>query len=176
MQEEIWKPIKGYEESYQISNLGRVRSLDRKNSLGREIKGKIMNMPIQSCGYRQVFLSKLGVKKSHRVHRLVAENFLDDENFYKKGYVVDHIDNDKLNNSLNNLQVITQRQNTSKDKKNGTSKYTGVIYDKDRCRWRSEIYINGKLKYIGRFKTEEEAHFAYQKQLLEVKFKEDEEI
>ena len=78
--------------------------------------------------------------------------------------VVDHIDNNKLNNKLYNLQLITHRENISKDKK-GSSKYTGVCWHKIKNKWQSSIAINGKIKYLGIFTNEIEAAQAYQNEL-----------
>jgi hypothetical protein len=64
------------------------------------------------------------------------------------------------------LQVITNRQNTSKDKRGGTSKYTGVYMDKKK--WRAAIRINGKIKYLGLFTDEKEAAKAYQNELKKI--------
>ena len=69
-----------------------------------------------------------------------------------------------LNNNVNNLQVITKRENSSKDKK-GISKYTGVTFNKKTNKWRSQIWINGQNKTLGSFDDELEAHRAYQKEL-----------
>jgi hypothetical protein len=83
---------------------------------------------------------------------------------------IDHINNDKLDNRLTNLQLITNRENTSKDRKGGTSKYVGVRSSAIN-KWRAEIYINGKTKNLGTFTDEYEAHLAYQKVLNEYKNK-----
>ena len=111
---EKWKEVPNYEGRYWVSNLGRVKNESHLLSLG-----------LQSGRYHSTTLSKDGVRKSFLVHQLVAIAFL---NFVPNGnkLIVDHIDNNPLNNNLENLQVITHRQNLSKDKKNKTSKYTGV--------------------------------------------------
>jgi hypothetical protein len=69
------------------------------------------------------------------------------------------------------LQLITNRENSSKDKKNGTSQYTGVSWNKSRNKWRVYININNKNKYLGLFTDEYEAHLVYQKALNEYKNK-----
>ncbi len=81
--------------------------------------------------------------------------------------VVDHINNDPLNNKLYNLQLITQRENVSKDKK-GTSKYTGGSWSKTANKWTSNIRINGKIKHLGFYIKEKEAAQAYQKELTKI--------
>ena len=171
---EIWKEIKGY-ESYEVSNLGRVKSLARivttaKGS--RVLKEKILKPA--STGFKKlktkhlgVFLTKNGKAKTKKVHQLVAIAFL---NHKPNGHklVVDHIDNNSLNNELGNLQIITNRENTSKDKKNGASKFIGVSWNKPAKKWQASISINGKTKNLGVFFDELEAAKTYQNALLEL--------
>ena len=125
---EIWKDIKGFEDYYQVSNKGRVKSLKRKrfNRTGY-LKEKVLtnNKVGKDKKYYSVVLFKEGKKKAFKVHILVAECFLNYKNNKQKGFVVDHIDNNSLNNDCSNLQIITQRENCNKDKKS-TSKYYGV--------------------------------------------------
>ena len=111
--EEIWKDIKGYEGLYQISNLGRVRSLDMmansKNGSKRFVKGKIKNPFLNQGGYLQVHLSKNGKRKMYRVHRLVYEAFIGE---IPKGYQVNHKDENKQNNILSNIDTLmTPKEN-----------------------------------------------------------------
>lgn len=80
-----------------------------------------------------------------------------------KGLVVDHINNIKTDNSIDNLQLISQRENSSKDKKNGTSKYIGVYWNKEKHKWTARIQVNGFNKHIGHFNNEIDAHLAYEK-------------
>lgn len=168
---EIWKDIKGYED-YEVSNLGRVKSLARiittvKGS--RTHKEKILKPA--STGNKNlnnkhlaVCLTKNGKAKTKKVHQLVAIAFL---NHKPNGHklVVDHIDNNPLNNKLGNLQIITNRENTSKDKKNGTSEYIGVSWNKSSNKWQSSISINSKPKHLGYFKDETKAAESYQNAL-----------
>ena len=78
--------------------------------------------------------------------------------------VVHHIDNNKMNNKLLNLEIVSQREN-SYTHHIGTSKYTGVSWDIERKKWKSNIRINNKIKFLGRFNTEMEASIAYQNAL-----------
>lgn len=161
---EIWKDIVGFEGVYQVSNLGRVKSLERykKNySKLQLVEEKILKQTPSANKYLTVKLSKNGVAKTYFTHQEVAISFLN----HKKGgkLIVDHINNDKQDNRLDNLQLITQRENTSKDKKGGSSKYTGVR--KTKYSWRAEIKLRGKYTHIGNYKTELEAHLAYQKEI-----------
>ena len=162
---ENWKDIKGYEGYYQVSDLGRVKSLKRwienKGNGGYFLESKLLKLGL-SQGYPCVSLSKDGFCKKIRVHQLVAIAFI---NHKPCGYklVVDHIDNDKLNNKLENLQIVTSRVNTSKDRKGYSSKYVGVYYnDKGINRWRATTSVNGKVVGLGSFNTEERASIAYQ--------------
>ena len=77
--EEIWKDIKGFEGFYQVSNKGNVKSTDRivkgKNGY-RIIHGKVLKPMMNNAGYLQVYLSKNGVQRWYKIHRLVAETYL----------------------------------------------------------------------------------------------------
>jgi hypothetical protein len=163
---EIWKDIPNYEGYYQASNLGNIRSLDRLDRLdslgrlGRERKGMVLKKTLSNRGYYGVSLSKKGKNISHRIHVLVASVFLEHTPCGHE-VVVDHIDNDKLNNRVNNLQLITQRQNSSKDRKGGSSKYVGVFWYKASKKWESMIGYKGKQIYLGRFKNELDAAASY---------------
>ncbi len=71
---EIWKDIKGYKGLYQVSNLGRVKSLERKSDVdGRLIKSKILKTGLNNPGYKFLVLRKNGISKNRMIHRLVAE-------------------------------------------------------------------------------------------------------
>ena len=156
MKEEIFKTVKGYEGQYEVSDLGRVKSLKRRNAGERILKGSI-----DFNGYTNVTLHKDRKQKSRTVHQLVAEAFLNHTPNGYKGLIVDHGDNNRLNNRLDNLFLRTARENTSKDKKGGTSIFTGVSWDKKSNKWRAEIRINVKRKYLGLFKCELKAAEAY---------------
>jgi hypothetical protein len=163
MTQEIWKTIPGYTE-YQISNLGNVISL--KNSKKRMLKPA----PMQN-GYLVVSLSNAGKTKTFTIHSLVAEAFLGYKRDGFKTNTVDHIDQIKTNNILTNLQLISQRENTSKSKRSSgikTSKYTGVSWNKGVNKWIVYIRIGNKHKCLGTFVNEEDAHKAYQKELTKV--------
>jgi len=167
---EIWKDIPGYEGYYQVSSIGRVKSLGKTsvNSLGvlRTYEPKMLNNVIGSDGYFMATLIVNKKRKQFKVHQLVAMAFL---NHTPCGYnvVVDHINNDPLDNRVENLQLITQRLNASKDR-GGSSKYTGVNYDKKTKRWRSQIRLNGGKKHLGLFKCELAAAYAYNKALKDL--------
>ena len=167
-EKEVWLPIKSYDGFYEISDLGRVKSLERfiNNMFGTKtkIKERFLKFNPDGKGYLNCRLYKNGVGKTFKIHQLVAIAFL---NHTPCGFklVVDHIDNNPLNNRLDNLQLITNRENSSKDRKGGTSKYIGVSLASGRKTWLASIRINGKNKYLGYYKTEIEASNAYQKEL-----------
>ena len=166
--EEIWKEIPGYEGYYEVSNLGNVRSLTRyvKHSRAdyRISKGKVLKKVLNTSGYYNVHLKKENNNWTVAVHKLVAMAFLGHTPCgYKR--IIDHIDNNKLNNNVNNLQITSSRHNNSKDKKNTSSKYTGVTWCKYANRWKSQIKIKGKSYHLGNFKCEIEASEAYKKAL-----------
>lgn len=102
--EEIWKDIKGYEGLYQISNKGQVKSKARRGNW----KETILKPSETRDHYFVVTLSKNGVQKSRRVNRIVAETFI--ENPLNKPEV-NHIDGDKHNNNVENLEWVTTKEN-----------------------------------------------------------------
>lgn len=104
--EEIWKPVRGYEGRYEVSNFGRVMSLNYRMTK----QSKLMSPSINSDGYACVNLTKDGVGNSHKVHRLVASAFIANPNNLPQ---VNHIDEDKLNNQVNNLEWCTGRHNVN---------------------------------------------------------------
>lgn len=160
---EQWKPVVGYKKLYEVSNMGNVRSVDRcierSNGIPQNFKGKPLTHHINRKGYPTISLSKNGKAKTHRVHTLMAKAFLDYK--LKKGICVDHINNVRNDNRLENLQVISHRENCSKDKPG----LVGCYYDKANKRWKASIKIEGVSRHIGHYKSEEEAHNAYMKVL-----------
>lgn len=112
MGKEKWLPVLGYEGFYEVSDTGRMRSLDRvvKGNRGqaKPIKGRILKCFVNHDGYIRVALSKNSKVKKVAVHRLVAESFLENPNQYP---VVNHIDEVKDNNEVSNLEWCTQSEN-----------------------------------------------------------------
>lgn len=166
MIKEVWKEIPNFNGLYEVSNIGNVRSLDRIDCAGRNLKGRKFKLNSKSgSGYIFVSLSKNGIAKQFYVHQLVAISFLDHKpNGFK--IVVDHIDNNKTNNNLSNIQLLTNRQNSSKNV-TGSSKYTGVRKTKYNT-FRSSIRVGKKKLDLGTFKTEIEAHRVYTSKLNEI--------
>ena len=105
---EIWKPIDGYVGLYEVSNLGRVRSLEFRNGSGRHRRVRILAATDNGHGYKIVGIGVNGVRRNHYVHRLVADAFIPNP----KGLpVIDHIDHDRSNNTVTNLRWMKQRDN-----------------------------------------------------------------
>ena len=111
---EIWLPIEGYENLYEVSNLGRVRSLERtvikKNGVTRKFHGKILKPGTRRDGYLSVQLCKNGIVRSFLIHRLVSTAFLPTSD---KKFQVNHLDEDKTNNTVENLEWCTAKENTN---------------------------------------------------------------
>ena len=157
---EEYRSIKGYED-YQVSNLGNVKSFKR----GKE---RVLKPGVSSPGYLVVNLWKEKTPKTFQIHKLVAMSFLDHK---PCGYklVVNHINFNKTNNNVRNLEIISHRENTNRKHLKSSSKYTGVCWNKRANKWRADINVNGKLKYLGLFKDELKASEAYQLALNSVK-------
>lgn len=110
--EEIWKPVINYKGFYEISNFGRVRSVDRefikRNGTKVNYKGRLIKVETTYQGYKRVRLSKRGIDQKYNVHRLVAEAFIGP---YPDGKVINHIDENRANNYFENLEYVTQKEN-----------------------------------------------------------------
>ena len=104
---EEWKDIPEYEGLYQASNLGRIKSLERIDTLGRRVNERILK-PQLVCGYYQVGLTKQAIKKIYYVHRLVFEAF---NGTIPEGLQVNHLDERPINNALSNLSLVTHKEN-----------------------------------------------------------------
>ncbi len=164
---ENWRDVPGYEGLYQVSNLGRVKSLERKSSCGRQLNELILKLIPDSYGYYRCSLYLKGKQKKINVHILVAMAFL---NHKPNGHkiVVDHIDNNEKNNRADNLQLISHRENISKDIKGCSSEYVGVYWSKAANKWQAQIRVKGEVKYLGLFTNEIEAAEAYKAKLNEL--------
>ena len=154
--EEIFRKIPGFED-YYVSTQGRVLSSKYKDL-------RFIN-PSMSSGYAIVILRSNGKKYGYGIHQLMAMAFMG--YVPTKGYTVDHINNISDDNRLENLQILTHRENISKDIPKQKAKYkdlpTGVYWYKRSHKWGARIQIKGKRKHIGYYATPEEAGKAYQK-------------
>lgn len=146
MKTEIWKDIVGYEGYYQVSNLGRIRSLDRtvtSRNTTRTIRGKILKPKINSInGYNSVMLGMSGVAKYVRVHRVVAQSFIDNPDNKPE---INHINGNKSDNRVLNLEWVTHRENHKHrisvlKQTSGAAKITKNIADEIR-----ERFANGNI-------------------------------
>ena len=117
---EIWKPIPGYERFYEVSNQGRVRSLNRetKDAMGRtrQWKGRILNPIKNNNGYLKVGLYKDGATQQKNIHRLVLETF---DGEPREGQVACHNNGEPTDNRLANLRWGTQKENVADAIKHG---------------------------------------------------------
>ena len=145
---EEFKDVVGYEGLYSVSNMGRMMS--------HKGQSKLMSIKRQKSHIR-VSLCREGVKKSTSVHILVAQAFITSE-YDKDEFVIDHINNVPYDNRLVNLQIITKRLNSSKDRK-PISGYTGVYFDGNK--WKALISVKEKLIHLGKFEDIKQAAMAY---------------
>lgn len=98
---EIWKPVKNYEDLYEVSNKGSIKTLRYS---------KLLKPGLGGNGYFTVSLTKDGKARSHYIHRLIAEHFLDG---YFAGAHINHKNKDRTDNSLENLEWVTQAENNN---------------------------------------------------------------
>ena len=145
--------------NYAVSNLGNVKNVSTE---------QVLKPHPTNHGYLFVGLTNNKKKSSITVHKLVSMAFL---NHIPNGMidVIDHIDNNKLNNRLDNLQITTQRSNVIKGwkRRKKTSKYTGVSWDKTNKKWVATLRIDGKYNKLGCFKSEYDAHLVYEAKVKE---------
>lgn len=162
MLNEEWKPVKGYEDFYQISNLGNISNYR-----------KVLKPFINNSGYQVIDLRVNGIRKKFLIHRLVAKHVIVNPQNLK---VVNHKDGNKLNNSVDNLEWCTNSENIlharrtglnpynfpTRNKKLGkVSRYRGVGFDNSRNKWYSTVRVNGRNVEQKRFDSEEEAALWY---------------
>lgn len=156
--EEDWKPVHLEDfTQYQVSTFGNV--LNTKTN-------KLLNPYDNGRGYLFVDLTNNGKRKTIQVHKLVSFAFLENPNEYKE---IDHIDQEKTNNRIDNLRWCSRNQNNRNIQKrsNTSSKYKGVCWNKSHNKWHSNITLNKKKHNLGYFETEEEAFECFRQFVLE---------
>lgn len=165
---ETWKPIPEYEDKYEASNLGNIRSISRYvNTAGngkRYVKGRILNQQINHRGYSIIALSTGSSQKTYTVHQLVYSTFMPN---FVKGTELNHKDGNKQNNALYNLEESNSSHNqlhavrTGLRPKQGKSRFNNVTFIKNpraKKKWAASIRYAGKTSYGWKtFDTEEEA-------------------
>lgn len=131
---EIWLPIKDYEGLYEVSSLGKVRSLDRNLivSNGKKYirKGRTIKPHVNKFGYQRIGLSKNGIREQIFVHRIVAKAFLPTSNM--ESLDVNHIDGNKQNNTIQNLEWCNRQYNMQHAYRNGLVKFKVTAHPKRR--------------------------------------------
>ena len=149
---EVFKDVPNYEGIYQVSNLGNVKSLKWKKEI-------IMKQAISSR-YIAVNLRKENISKTFRVHVLVAMAFLDFKP-NKQVLTIDHKNGVRTDNRLENLQIVTQRENIQNYHKSRKGQI-GADWHEQTKKWRSRIYINKSIVHLGLFEEEKDALKAYE--------------
>ena len=159
---ECWRSIDGY-ITYQLSNIGRVRNW---------ASGNILKTCLNREGYVVISLYQHGKIRTHIIHQLVASCFIPKPESNCE-LEVDHIINDKTNNTISNLRWVPHRQNMwnrDKIRKATSSKYIGVSFKAPRHKWQSEIRQNdGRKMYLGLFAREKDAARAYNAKAYELR-------
>ena len=148
--EEVFLPIKNFPD-YCVSNLGNVKNIKT---------GRILRQRFDKDGYKEISIYDENRKyHTKRVHRLVIEAFK--ENVENKP-CVDHINNDRQNNNINNLRYATRIENGRNRVigKNNTSGAKGVAFSKASNKWRAYITIDGLEAHLGYFNNIEDAKLA----------------
>ena len=147
---EIWKDIKGYEGYYQVSNFGRIRSVERKiynpyNRKNSRYKSIIRKPTVDKHGYLEINLCKNCKSKKHLVHRIVAEAFIPNPTRYP---CINHKDENKQNNSVNNLEWCTPKYNANygcRNKKLSIARTNNMYNQKPvMCIETKEVFINSR--------------------------------
>ena len=149
--------ISGY-KNYKISNFGRVMN---------SRTGRILKPRADGHGYLNVYLCKDGKGKNHKIHKLVANEFIDK---IDGKTCVDHIDKNRLNNIVENLRWVTRSENDRNRSMmvTNTSGFKGVCYHKLAKKYQARIGHEGKYYHLGYFHTAEEAAMAYDKKAKEL--------
>ena len=171
-----WVPVlyNGIETNVEVTKCGRVRRVKKewiiKINCFKFGEVDFSKLKLSYNGYKILSIKTKDLKiKTVFLHQLIASAFLG----YKwQGLknVVDHIDSNKLNNHLDNLRVVTNRENSSKETTFKSGLPTGVYFLKKINKFESRIYFNKKSIYLGSYNTPEEASQAYQNKLKTISY------
>ena len=146
---EVWRSIENY-ENYVVSSFGKIKNTKT---------ARILKAGLSSHGYLTVVLCEDGNRRNHKIHRLVANAFLNNPN---DKLCVDHKDNNRTNNNISNLRFATTNENQHNRKlsNNNTSGCKGVCFDKRAKKWCAKITIDGIQIHIGYYDNLEDAKTA----------------
>ena len=153
---EVWKPIDGFDYKYEISNLGRFKRL---TSFHKSKIGEITTGSYDSKGYLRTTLVKNGKNVYRKMHRLVAEYFLED---YSENLTVNHVNFKKDDNRVSNLEMMSSYENIidhklKKVKEISYSSVLGVSFHKNLNKWTAKVNTKDGRRSIGVFNTEKDA-------------------
>ena len=149
------KNILGSDFKYEDNKMYRLSKKHNKWTCCNDVK-------LDSRGYIRIRINK----KLYQLHRIIYKYHNEDWDLtYSYNNEIDHININPLDNKIENLRVVNNSQNLKNRNKfkNCSSKYKGVSWYKPTNKWRADILIDGKRKYLGYFTNEEEAHLAYKK-------------
>lgn len=157
--EQTWLPIPDYEGYYEVSDSGEIRRVKGWNG-----EGNILAKVPDRDGYLKVHLSVNGKAKKRLVHRLVMRAFIGESNLE-----VDHLNGNKQDNRLSNLEYVTTSENQLrlKDRSGRKSGTRGVSWHKQNQKWQVEFRVGNKRNYVGIYDTIEQASEAYKKAINE---------
>jgi hypothetical protein len=166
--DEIWKDVVGYEGLYQVSNLGRVKSLERKfvTSDGKKMvkKERVLKPGKDSKGYLHIRFCINDHFPSFKVHRVVAKAFLGTS---KSDMQVNHINGIKSDNRVENLEWVTPKENMDHRATVINQKPRGVR--KHHNKWKAQTSMNGVAHCFGYFETEQEAYKSFYENFIKLR-------
>lgn len=155
---EQWKAIEGYEGIFEVSDYGRVRSLDRLSANGRQLKGKMMSVSRKGKKeneYMQVGLMKEKKQRTHNLHRLVAIAFIPNPENKPE---VNHLDGDKTNNHVSNLSWVTRKEQMEHASETGLMLVGGMSQNSKltdvEAKYIREVYVEGHLEFSAKALSE----------------------